>query len=805
MLWNNNKFQLKKPSPVAPKVNFNTFSIKDQLSSFWRDTSEIDWDVDNEINTAKVKEIGKEEFARDVSTIMEDNSLDFKQGSMETLKIYKAWGYTIKGMDVDKLLWIQPEQPAPVETPEVIPEEKSAFIEGAKSLAQTSGRLVAKGLKFWESIQEWAVSALPSIAGNVVGLTANVLEAIVPGQQFQDIGEQSFGDYLKSAWEEWTRATNDALAQTGLFKDQNEAWVALWNFAADITTGTKLFSTLSKANKFKTAEFISRIPGGASTLQLMKTTWANFWAKYPILAWKVAPVLANSAKMWAKETTKYWIVAEWELDPANIATGAAIGTAFPIAWQAIKFTKNTVGKTSDFVIKTIWEKLWGLSAKSQAMISSDIKKAEKIVRWEFTMDDLTKELSKNIKNSDNFLADMKKVKEANIDYLKSLSDDGIKAEKWLIEKLSTQLDDINRETWTVGQKFQDIYTGNKVTTKKELLAMVDTFGTKAGTTGTQQAWAIARIKAEINSFKGIITDKKLRDIEVNVRSLVDFQKKWDKWNDVLKRFSSELNDLAKDKIPGLKGLSEEYAVISKELKDMSKLISNKDGSIKDNLYWVVENLLKRQNKQKLDKFKTVFWDWIESEAIKIKQGIEAERAIKKIQWNQWVKNFINKMKSGSYTKDEEKILSWYRKDLEKLQWGETQKNLYDRLFTTFDDGAVSVNLEEITEDVVKRVGKINPDLGFKLDLLRELWAKTTGVAQGSAKTALTWGWLTWNMTTWVALSIVTSNKKLLSNMFLQYEKAKQWASSALSSSRGTRETMADFIEKLVIYNSYSTE
>lgn len=145
------------------------------------------------------------------------------------------------------------------------------------------------------------------------------------------------------------------------------------------------------------------------------------------------------------------------------------------------------------------------------------------------------------------------------------------------------------------------------TIDKALAKTVKSDGSKIVTTGTELTAAegakiqdaIDQIRADLQSA-GAITGQQLHDARRKLDKFIDWADPSVKSaNGALKDVRRALDDLAKEKVPGLKELDAAYGPKKAELEAVKKLILDRAGDVKDSAQSTLANLTRLGNEKKL--------------------------------------------------------------------------------------------------------------------------------------------------------------------------------------------------------------
>lgn len=804
-------FQTKKPTVYAPKQSVD---LKSQLQTMWKDTSELDRKVEQEIQESKSM---KKTF-NDLQESFKKANEAFPERSQEEnyigiLNAYKNKGYSIEGVNIDEELsafWVQ-WQETQVKTEEAPVNNNQQKME---LLKEKWKEFAINMLPSWDPISRAGISQIPKIwtnllkfAYNIGGWIDRLLWNNMDEEDMQEIN-QAF-DSIGDAWKQ--------KLQDFFNVDPEATTTKIWEVLAEIATPMPS----SKITAWKTViSWIKNIDKLKDAYNALDFAGKKFLEK--IVSWTTK---------WSIQWAEYSVVSEWELQWEDIKSWAIIWGWLPVVWTIT----NLISKWANTSIKFGASKLWWLDDTVTKKIEENPQLVKDILSGKISPTDISNEIKKQFTTPEEYQIALEKIKEAYVNKYRLYSIVGKKAQSEIVDTdIPELISGKISERSSIWQKFQEFSNQNVVGKKNDIISLLDSTAwiKKEGKTiiWTDAQKASKTILETIESYftkrwGQNLTQEKLREIEKALNSKANPTQAGASRTaeqNIIANFAKKVSDFADEKIPWLKEVSEQYRTATKELTEIQKLFTQWGNStnVRESLYTSLKNIL--NNPTKLKNIKNAMGDNIEVKLRQIQDGIVAEKAMDEISKISNVKTFIQKMKnkelvawnlpfSESLKKDLTNLLPWeqeqalinkiYNRDL----WQETLKNVSQSVITNIEKKG-----KELISAWNKEKWEALVDIAEKLTIVKSLAGKIseeiTDVATAkwdkiSAAAGIAWATraMKWDVTQ-LATFIFGTNKKTWANFYDKYYRASSKISWIKQKAQDpTNDNLRDFIQKVFIY------
>lgn len=775
-------FQVNKPKVYAQNQSMD---FKSQLQMSWKDTSEIDKKVEQEIQDVKSKTITIDDFYDRVDQVKEKHGLEDEQAYIKSLSMAKDRWYIVEWLVLDSELqtfWEfaqednvdTPSEDASIDDPISKPESKT--ISFMKWVRETGDNYV------WG-----AISKIPNIAWNIGSWILSISGRLwwVDKETREKVEQET-----RKLWEKWEKEIQDFFSI-----DSDSKAAKAWGFSSE------MLSIMAWPWKFTAAWKMKNI-------DKIQEAYNKLWPKTK----KIVGIIGAWIR-WAEETAKFNIIDEWELNKSDIGVGAWIWAALPIAWWLVNKWTSVI----DSWVKKILQTFWRFDDATVKQIENNPELVKKVLKGKISINEIEKTLKTQFKNQADVDAILDKTKELLINKYKSYAVKGKETQKDIVENEVMDL-----LTWKISskskiwQEFQEFLTDDVVWVQDDLLKMIDDIPWISKEWDTI-IWQDARqayeeiswiIKSYFTKEWGAnLTQKKLRSIEQAINAKANPTQAWTKKTSVqniMSNYAKKVSDFAEEKIPWLKESSEKYREATQTVKEIQSLVTKWWNSmeVRDSLFWSLTNILK--NPTKLKKVKDVFWDEIEWKLKTIEEWLVFEKAMDQIasikSWSSFLqklktwtslqrnipfkKTVENKLKEVSKTEEQANFLKKiFKEDL----WEETIGNIPDATISNIRKYGIAQKNKEITE------------LADVLEIVKWLWGKQTSDISVAAASSAAWQaamWRPWQ----AAMFLFWTSKKTLSDIYSAYYKASSslrgWKAKIQSPSN---DELRDFVRKTIIY------
>ena len=202
--------------------------------------------------------------------------------------------------------------------------------------------------------------------------------------------------------------------------------------------------------------------------------------------------------------------------------------------------------------------------------------------------------------------------------------------EWVANKVVWAIDDRITEVWELGKGYDTVKKGNIVTNSDEIAnvrsTVLDNFDTKELTKKDQSALADAEFY--ISKYDWELTDSNILALRQQLDSIKydesgNIRKLSKNGNAIVTQLRSKVDEIAKDRIEGLRELDAQYAEEIGELSKVRKMIFDRNWDLKDGYIWQIANLLGKNKEMKLERIKKLVPE-IETEinAVKALENVE---------------------------------------------------------------------------------------------------------------------------------------------------------------------------------------
>lgn len=202
--------------------------------------------------------------------------------------------------------------------------------------------------------------------------------------------------------------------------------------------------------------------------------------------------------------------------------------------------------------------------------------------------------------------------------------------EWVANKVVWAIDDRITDVWELGKGYNTVKTGKIITNADEIgtvkKSVLDNFDTKELTKKDQSALADAEFY--ISKYDWELTDSNILALRQQLDS-IKYDESWNirklskNGNAIVTQLRSKVDEIAKDRIEGLKELDVKYAEEIGELSKVRKMIFDRNWDLKDNYIQQISNLTGKGKEIKLDRIKKLIPE-IEGEinAVKALENVE---------------------------------------------------------------------------------------------------------------------------------------------------------------------------------------
>lgn len=314
-----------------------------------------------------------------------------------------------------------------------------------------------------------------------------------------------------------------------------------------------------------------------------------------------------SANLWAiVDVASILPVWKWLTAGKTLATSATknlakteIGKLAVKGWEKIiAWGKKTLSNTADLaknVVKEWVNRVSWLSDEARDFAYKNPKLLSQAQKWEIDVPKLLSDVTKNIANKTKALSDSGK--EYNV--IKQIKD------KFKTENIDNIISDTLEKFWIKSSKTWIDFSSSSIvsdTWEKSIKRAIDMLSKTS-------KWA---------------TPWELLNTRWKLQEIINWLPFWSAERSAVSQLRKGLNADLKKVIPWLKELDESFAPAIKELKDLKKIMFNKDWSLKQNADSIIKNLTSPANRQKLEKLWALDPELSKKiDAIKYSQAIES--------------------------------------------------------------------------------------------------------------------------------------------------------------------------------------